>query len=164
MRTCAAVLCLLACAASAGMADTTLYVSPDGNDAWSGTLPAANAAKADGPLRSLAAARDLIRAMKAGGPLTEPVRVLLRRGVHTLEEPLILEPQDSGTEACPITYGAYQDEKPVISGGTRVEGWVKDVEGVWRAQLEAPEGTGWPLRQLFVNGERRTLARSPNTG
>jgi parallel beta-helix repeat protein len=161
MRAGALVLCL-GCLLMAAMAqaEVTIYVATDGNDGWSGMPPAANAAKTDGPLRTLATARDLIRAMKAGGPLTEPVRVLVRKGVYDLDEPLVLEPQDSGTEACPITYAAYPGEKPVISGGAEVTGWKKGEDGIWTAQLPR----AWALRQLFVNGERRTLARSPNTG
>jgi len=45
-----------------------LYVSPVGNDAWSGKLASANAAKSDGPLASLAGARSAIRRLKAAGP------------------------------------------------------------------------------------------------
>lgn len=36
------------------MNTTPIYVSPDGNDAWSGRSPDANTAGTDGPLRSLA--------------------------------------------------------------------------------------------------------------
>ena len=161
MRAWGLVLCL-ACLVVVGtaQAEVTIYVATDGNDAWSGTLPAANAGKTDGPLRTLATARDLIRALRAGRPLTEPVRVLLRKGVYPLDEPLVLEPQDSGTEACPITYAAYPGEKVIVSGGVEVTGWKKGEGGVWTAPLPG----AWDLRQLFVNGERRTLARSPNTG
>ncbi|MBM3498096.1 MAG: hypothetical protein FJX74_05440, partial [Armatimonadetes bacterium] len=161
MRPCVLAACALFLASHSGFADITLYVSPDGNDAWSGTLPEANAARTDGPVRSLEVARDLVRALKGGGPPAEPIRVLLRRGVHNLEAPLLLEPQDSGSEACPITYAAYPAERPLISGGLEVKGWVKGEEGIWRASLPGGER---PLRQLFVNGQRRTLARSPNTG
>ncbi|MBM3477228.1 MAG: hypothetical protein FJX75_28510, partial [Armatimonadetes bacterium] len=161
MRTHGLVLslaCLLTVAVA--QAGVTIYVAPDGNDDWSGKLPAANATRTDGPLHTLATARDMIRAMKAGAQLTEPVEVVLRKGVYSLAEPLVLEPQDSGTEACPITYAAYQGEKAIVSGGVEVTGWKKGEDGLWTAQVPRD----WPLRQLFVNGERRTLARSPNTG
>lgn len=42
----AALMCRLAAAA-------TLYVAPDGDDRWSGTLRQANADKTDGPLKTL---------------------------------------------------------------------------------------------------------------
>ena len=42
-----------------------LYVSPSGNDGWSGKLAAPNVAKTDGPLVSLVAAQEAIRELKA---------------------------------------------------------------------------------------------------
>ena len=44
------------------------YVATDGNDDWSGTLPAPNEAGTDGPFATLARARDAIRALKQEGP------------------------------------------------------------------------------------------------
>src|SRR3990167_5630163 len=87
-----------------------LYVATNGNDAWSGTLKEPNAARTDGPLASLARARDAIRALKAAGRFTAPVTVSVRGGTHFLTEPLVLTPQDSGTADRPITYRAYPSE------------------------------------------------------
>ena len=42
------LLVLLCCVASAQAAPFTLYVSPEGNDNWSGTLEAPDAAGTDG--------------------------------------------------------------------------------------------------------------------
>ena len=42
--------------------EEVLYVSVQGNDAWSGRLPEPNAAKTDGPFATLERARDAIRA------------------------------------------------------------------------------------------------------
>ena len=56
-------------------AAATLYVATDGNDAWTGKLAAPNAERSDGPLATLAKARDAVRALKAAGPLVEPVSV-----------------------------------------------------------------------------------------
>lgn len=63
-----------------------LYVSPQSQDAWSGTLAAPNAARTDGPLASLAGARDAIRRRKAAGPLAAPIRVLVRGGWGTYRQ------------------------------------------------------------------------------
>ncbi len=57
-------LAIVLAAGTALLAQTpavTLYVETTGNDAWNGTLPAPNAAKTDGPVATLARARDLIR-------------------------------------------------------------------------------------------------------
>ena len=58
------------------------YVSPAGNDQWTGKLPQANDQKTDGPLASLASARDAIRKLKAESGLTEPVTVHIAEGLY----------------------------------------------------------------------------------
>ncbi|MHC4397817.1 MAG: hypothetical protein ACYS1A_19405, partial [Planctomycetota bacterium] len=85
-----------------------LYVSPKGNDSWSGRLVKPNNQKTDGPKASLAGARDAIRQLKSQGPLKAPVRVFVTAGTYTLTEPFTLTPQDSGTKKYPITYKAVQ--------------------------------------------------------
>jgi parallel beta-helix repeat protein len=148
-----------------------LFVSPEGNDAWSGKLAEPNAAKADGPFATLPRARDAIRSMQAGKPLHKPVTVYLRGGVYTLSAPLVFLPQDSGTAKCPITYAAYPGEKVVLSGGRTITGWKKAAEGgrenhpdLWTAQVPGVKEGEWYFHQLFVDGQRRQRARSPNTG
>ena len=61
----------------------TFYVAPDGNDQWSGRIERPNAGRTDGPLASLAGARDAVRRLKSRGPLAEPVRVVVAGG-HVL--------------------------------------------------------------------------------
>jgi hypothetical protein len=143
---------------------TVLYVSPAGNDAWSGRLPEANAAKTDGPLATPARARDAVRALKAEGRLAGPVTVQLRGGTYSLDAPLVLTPDDSGAEAAPIAWVAAGGEKPVLSGGRRITGFAKGDGGRWTAPVpEAKEGKGL-FRQLFVDGERRERPRLPREG
>src|SRR5262249_52347267 len=98
-------------------------VATDGNDAWSGRLPAPKADRSDGPIATPSRARDAIRALKrdAGGALPGPVRVAIRGGRYPLSEPLVLRPGDPGTERSRIPHTAYRGEEPVLSGG-RAEG------------------------------------------
>jgi len=79
------VLCLslsiVAAVVGSARADTMVYVSTLGNDAWSGTLASPNEGKTEGPFASVARARDAIRQMKARqGELREPVHVQIRGG------------------------------------------------------------------------------------
>ena len=90
----------------------TFYVSPKGNDAWSGGLAKPNRAGTDGPFATLTRARDAVRTLKVSGPLSAPVAVLLRGGRYYVTEPLQFGPEDSGTESCPVTYAAYRGETP----------------------------------------------------
>jgi hypothetical protein len=82
-----------------------LYVSPDGNDAWSGTLAAPNAARTDGPFASLERARDGVR----------------------------IDGQGSGVAGCDlyalgdgaIENNIFVDCDPAVHVDARGEGWMK---------------------------------------
>ena len=148
----------------AGAEEWTLYVAPYGHDGWSGRLPEPNREGTDGPLASVSAAQATIRQRKQAGPLPGLVTVFIRGGVYELAEPLVFRPEDSGTEATPITYAAYPGEQPVFRGGRRLTGWKPGPGQTWTTAIpEVRNGTGY-FYQLFVNGERRTRARSPNEG
>lgn len=47
-----------------------LYIFPHGNDVWSGRLPEPDESGRDGPLATLAAARERIRRLKQAGELS----------------------------------------------------------------------------------------------
>ncbi|MBM4047511.1 MAG: hypothetical protein FJ279_20585, partial [Planctomycetes bacterium] len=71
-----------------------LFVSPRGNDKWSGRLKEPNAEKTDGPLATVQAAQQRIRGLKDGGRpataayapagITRPVVVWLRGGRYPI--------------------------------------------------------------------------------
>jgi parallel beta-helix repeat protein len=152
----------LIAAAAAAREPVVLYVSPSGDDNWTGKLASPNAAGTDGPLATLTGARDAIRKLKAGGTLSAPVEVRLRGGVYRPGEMLALGPQDSGTDSCPISYVASPGETPVISGGVAIEDFKP-----WRGEIvvaDLPESlpAGAYFRSLFVDGERMIRARYPN--
>ncbi|MBV8199418.1 MAG: hypothetical protein JOZ15_02230, partial [Acidobacteria bacterium] len=63
-----------------GNAGATFYVAVDGNDAWSGTLPAPNAGRTDGPFASPARAQQAVQGL-AG---RQAVTVQLRAGTYHL--------------------------------------------------------------------------------
>ncbi|MBI3922675.1 MAG: right-handed parallel beta-helix repeat-containing protein, partial [Armatimonadetes bacterium] len=106
--------------AHTGHAAQEFYVSPKGNDAWSGKLPAPNGRKTDGPFASIVKARDAIRELKSKqGGLKEAVTVQLRGGIYYVPQTITFTPQDSGTKECPISYRAFPREKPELVGGRR---------------------------------------------
>ncbi len=138
------------------------YVTPDGNDAWSGRLARPDVGQTDGPLASLAGARDAVRKLKAQGRLTEPVRVVIADGTYRLSKSVLFEPADSGTKACPISYEAAPGAKPVFSGGRPISGFQPGADGLWTAKIPEVQAGQWWFEQLFVNGRRAIRARSPN--
>lgn len=138
----------------------TLYVSPEGNDEWSGVR--ADADGSDGPLQTLEAARDRLRALRRHQH-HEAVRVLLRGGRYSAKACLLLEAQDGGTAEAPVVYAAYPGERPVISGGRVLQGWQPgEINGKACWQLDLPD-IGY-ANALFVNGERRYRSRWPKQG
>ncbi|MEO8499035.1 MAG: hypothetical protein ABI614_28560, partial [Planctomycetota bacterium] len=54
----------------------------------------------DGPLRSLAEARDEIRKLQGD----EAVRVVVAEGVYPISTAIVFTPQDSGTAQAPVIY------------------------------------------------------------
>lgn len=146
----------------------TYYVSPKGNDAWTGKLPEPNRDRTDGPFARLERARDAIRAMRRReGGLKQPVHVQLRAGTYYLTRTFELGPSDSGTAACPIRYEAYPGERPVLSGGVRLSGMrsaVVNGRPAWTVEVPTEAMQPSPFRQLFVNGERRFRSRLPKEG
>ena len=139
-------------------ADLTLYVAPDGNDGWSGRLAQTNAARTDGPLATVIAARDAVRRHRSAHGHAAAT-VFLRGGTLLLRETLVLTARDSG-----VTYAAYPGETPVVSGGRAIKGWRPSDGGLWSAPVGSGTEGEWVFRQLFVNGRRCVRARSPNQG
>jgi len=138
------------------------YVSTHGNDLWSGRFATVNNDKSDGPLASLGAAQQAIRRLKAKGPLTEPVKVIVSAGVYELTAPIVFTSADSGTRACPIIYEAVPGAKAVYTGGRRIKGFREGENGIWQTRIPEVAQGNWYFEQLFVNGRRANRARTPN--
>lgn len=139
-----------------------LHVAPDGKDSWTGRLARPNKARSDGPLASLRGARDAIRRLKKGGQLAAPVRVIFAPGTYFMTEPVVFTPEDSGTQACPITYEASAPGKVVFEGGREIRGFRKTDGPVWTAHVPELAAGKWYFEQLWVNGRRAVRARTPN--
>src|SRR5690606_2524441 len=114
-------------------ADQLLYVSPAGNDAWSGRFSEPLPNGQDGPLASPHGARDKARTLGR----TAPVTILFRGGEYFMPESLTLTPEDAGTREAPVVYAAVSGETPVFSTGQRITNWEVGDDGRWSAHLPA---------------------------
>jgi hypothetical protein len=169
-----------------------LYVSPSGNDAWSGKLVVPAASGKDGPVRTLDRARDLVRQFRKdlGGQLPCPVIVELQAGVYELTAPFSLTAEDSGTLKCPITYRAAKGAEVRIIGGKVLSGFKPVTDAAVLARLDPAArgkvlctdlkaqgvteytpmvtsntwGSSEPGLEVFFADEPMTLSRWPNTG
>jgi hypothetical protein len=137
---------LLAPAAPAMAATTTLYAAPSGGDtSCSATQPC-----------SLAAAQTRVRSMVAS--MTGDIAVQLAGGAYRLTAPLRFTAADSGANGYTVLWQAAPSAQPVISGARAVTGWTLADSGknIWRANV----GAGLDSRQLYVNGALATRART----
>ena len=127
---------------------TDFFVSPTGGDTNPGTL--------ERPFATLERAQQAARQVQR----REAVTVNLRAGVYYLPSTLVFTSDDSGTRNAPVTYQAYSGEQAVISSGSRLTNltWEPYRAGIMRATVPA----GFATDQLFVNGERQSMARYPN--
>src|SRR5689334_1063977 len=119
------------------------YVSPTGNDAFSGISPGSAFA-------TLGAA---VKAMAGSG--TADTTYVLDGTYYLNGKGLSLTGANSND-----TIAAYQGAKPVISGGSAVPstGWSAGANGIWSIQLNNTSD----VEQFTVNGQSQTLARYPN--
>ena len=141
-------------ASSSSPAAVTFYVAQNGNDSWSGLLPAPNSGNTDGPFATLDRARAAIQPISKAG--TAQVNVQLRAGTYFLAATEMLTAADSGSATTPVVYQSYPGESPVISGGMRVQGWTNTGGNTWKATL--PVSTQY-FENLFYNGVRRLRPR-----
>ena len=142
---CTYVAAAVLCVATQGFSQqTAYYVSPNGNDGNSGTEAQ--------PFKTLTAARDAVRTMNKN--MTQDIVVYLRAGTYHIDQTLLFDEKDSGTNGHNIVYRNYHDEKVSICGGKRITGWERDSGNVWRAKTNIPD-----FRQLYVNGVRAVRAR-----
>jgi len=180
---------LLTASGSTTCLAVTLYVGPNGSDAWSGRLAEPNAAKTDGCFASLNRAREEIRRIKNKSGLPKGgIVVEIRGGVYRLTSPFSLSAEDSGAEGSPIVWRGQAGEEVRISGGVRVtnfrpvtdpavlkrlderaRGHVLQADltelGVKNPGLAAgPDDENTNRLELFFQDKPMTLARWPNTG
>lgn len=169
-----------------GNVEKIIYVSPSGNDGWSGTLTAPDPEKGDGPLLTPARAQTIVREMLSRTPgMRGSVSVMFRAGVYPLTRGLKFTRNESGNDSLTITWRAYGSERAVFTGGrspgvfspirdssvaSRIRPSIRD--SIFVVDLNTSALTdfgeipqrGSPGMELFFKGERMALARWPNAG
>jgi hypothetical protein len=123
---------------------TAYYVSPGGNDSNPGTESQ--------PFKTLTKAQDTVRTVNKS--MAQDIVVYLRGGTYKLEQTLLFDARDSGTNGHNIIYKSYPGEKAAICGGRKIAGWDQDSANVWKARTDIAD-----FRQLYVNGVRAARTR-----
>ena len=144
-----------------------IYISPAGNDTNAGTKekPFATLQAAIRKARNLRRLND--ESIKGG------IHIILRGGVYTVLETVVLRPEDSGNDESPTWIEAAPNEKPILSGGVTISHWKKiaaPVAGlqkkyqsqIWVADVPQVNGADFNFRQLWVNDVKAVRAKSSN--
>ncbi|WP_413378691.1 X2-like carbohydrate binding domain-containing protein [Paenibacillus taichungensis] len=126
------------------------YVSHEGNDDNAGT--------AESPFRTIEKVKQAVRGIN--GAMTEDIYVYLQDGEYMLDDTLVFNSEDSGSNGYNIIYTADTGAKPVISGGVDIsDGWeLYDTE----KNIYKRTGVNWNFRQLYIGEDRGIRARQPN--
>lgn len=146
-----------------------IYVSPSGNDTNTGSK--------ESPMKTILMAQRKVRELRRinDESVQDGVQILMEGGMYFLNDPLLFRPEDSGTKHSPTIITAVEDEKVIISGGVRVEGWKKNrraIKGlpkqasknVWVADVPRVGGNRVLFRQMWVNDKKAERASSLNDG
>lgn len=142
-----------------------IWVGVNGADTNNGTIekPFATLAQA------LRKARDLRRLNDSS--IQSGIHIYLRSGTYFLNEPVFIRPEDAGTKQSPTIISSAPKEKPIISGGVKINGWKKltsTVNGlpanavgkIWVADVSNENNSLCVFRQLWVNGVKAVRAKS----
>ena len=90
-----------------------IYVSPNGSNASSGTIPETQKGVKNGPFATLHHAQQVAQKLLSEDK-SRSVRIYVRGGSYTLREPLIFTENDAGSAENATQWIAYGTEKPVI--------------------------------------------------
>jgi len=102
---------IIGTAVTASAAD--IYVdAQNGTDKGNGSI--------NNPYRTITQARDAVR--KINSNMTEDINVILRGGIYFIDDTIMLNTQDSGTNGHYVNYRAYPNETPVINGEKQITG------------------------------------------
>lgn len=88
------------------------------------------------------------------------IQVVLAGGTYRLDKPLRFDARDSGRDGRTVSWVAAPGAEPVLSGGSRVQGWHLSPGStkIWQARV--PRGLNVDPRQLYVDGVPATAART----
>ena len=131
--------------------DREFFISPSGKDT--------NPGSKNQPFATLERAWKEASAVSGTG--LKNITLWLRGGTYLIDQPMVLNPLPQH-ENLQVSFKACKKEKPVITGGMGLSGWVKAENGLWTAPLPSKLQSGF--RELFVNGKRAIRARHPNQG
>lgn len=166
--------------------ETAFYISPDGNDSWSGKIAEKNRSATDGPFATLEKAREAIRSLKKERGLPDGgITVYLRGGTYPVSKTFRLTAGDSGAEDSPVIWRASPGEEVYFTGGRTINGFkpvqnpavLKRIDEAYHDKILAVNlkkmgitdfgdinPAGGRRIELYFKRKFMTVARYPNEG
>ncbi len=129
---------------------TIFYISPNGSNTLCTSDQPCSATTAQGRVRQLIA------------DMQSDLTISLNNGTYELPAALTLSAADSGRNGHAVNIVASSGASPVISGGTRIQGWTlsDSAKNIWSASVPK----GFDTRQFYVNGVRAERTKIYTTG
>ncbi len=127
------------------------WVATNGNDSNNGSQQS--------PFKTIQHAQLVVRHHPQKG--IQPIIINIKQGTYRLTAPLKFTAIDSGSQEGRVIYRAAPNHaSPVISGGIKVTGWTLHdlAKNIWKAHVNVTTST--MPRQLYVNNQRATRART----
>ena len=128
-----------------------LYISPSGNDQAKGGKSS--------PLASLQGAIDKIVSLQSD-PKFDKFMVNVEGGEYYLSSTIQI---DSRLQK-PVEFRGSEKSRSIICGGMQTEKFTPVNDKLWRVYIPESARYGFRFEQIYINGERRFRAQSPNRG
>jgi len=124
-----------------------LFVSETGSDTNDGSEKS--------PFKTLNRAKEEVALLRDS--MTGDIVVNILPGYYPVEETVVFGNEHGGKDGHRVIYrGSNVFQRPVFSGGVRVDDWKKQDEHIWSAPLSEVED----VRNLYINGMAAQRARS----
>ena len=92
------------------------------------------------------------------------ITIHIDQGEYFWPEPVTITSLEFDNSKGRLIITGDSSDRAVISGGQPIKGWKKWKGDIWRAYIPAVKKGGWNFQQVWINGQRGTRARIPNSG
>ncbi len=125
-----------------------LYVSANGSDKGNGSEKS--------PFATIEAAKEAVRKLTPN--MKGDIIVNILPGTYPITKPIDFTTEDSGKNGYNIIYkGTDPENKPLLTGGKKIDGWQKHNDKIWKAKVSDDIEM---VRQMYINEFPARIARS----
>lgn len=135
-------------------AGVKIYMSPHGNDGNTGSIHQ--------PLATFEGARNKIRELRLKEQIIDTIFVEVQSGTYYITHAFALTEKDSGTPQTVVVFRGNENDRPLVCGGKKTNRFEEVTPNLWRVYIPEVADLGFYFEQLYINGERRIRARTPN--